>query len=49
MFIGVVLVLCALGGLLPDEATVIKGKTGTSIVNDSIMVNDSINVDVRLQ
>ena len=42
IFIGVVLILCALGRLLPDETTAIKGKTETGIVNDSIMVNDCV-------
>ena len=49
IFIGVVLILCALSRLLPDETIAIKGKTDTTIVNDSIMVNDSINVDSAVQ
>lgn len=49
IFIGVVLILCALGRLLPEDTIAIKGKTDTTIVNDSIMVNDSINVDSAVQ
>ena len=49
IFIGVVLILCALGRLLPNETPTVKSETETTIVNDSIMVNDSINVDTAVQ
>lgn len=49
IFIGVVLILCALGRLLPEDTIAIKGKTDMTIANDSIMVNDSINVDSAVQ
>lgn len=40
IFIGVVLILCALSRLLPNDTPKIKGETETTIVNDSINVGE---------